>query len=113
MFGNHDLEEALRQARPEIDLKPGFNKQVMRTIASLEKPSMSVFDYVQQLRVAGVSLVLAGVMLLMLNTTTLGQNVDSLAYSVKNATSKVEKYNLKIPSIQNLWHNLYKGKRDK
>lgn len=111
MFGNHELEEALRQARQEIDPGPGFNKKVMRTIASLEKPSISMIDYVQQVRVAGVSLVLAGVMMLMLNTTTLGQNVNSLASSVKSATSRVEKYQLQIPSIQNMWNNLNKEKR--
>ncbi|MGE5405037.1 MAG: hypothetical protein ACM3PP_08860 [Candidatus Saccharibacteria bacterium] len=113
MFGNNDLDEALRQARLEIDPGPGFNKQVMRAIASLEKPSVSVFDYVQQVRVAGVSLVLAGVMLMMLNTTTLGQNVDSLTSSVKNATSKVGKYEFKIPSVQSLWQDVYKEKRVK
>jgi hypothetical protein len=51
-------------------------------------------------------------MLFFLNATPLGQDLSVLATSVKSTTVKVEKYQLKLPDLGNLWFLEKLEKRD-
>lgn len=116
MYRNQDLDEALRKARPqlnrEIGLSQDFNNQVMQKIARLKKPMPERLSRLEELRIAGASLVLAGVMLFFLNATPLGQDLNVLAASVKSTTNKVEQYRLTLPEFGNFWFLEKLEKRD-
>ena len=105
MYRNQDLDEVLRKARPQInrefELNQNFNNQVMQIIGRLNKQKPERLSNLQELRIAGASLVLAGLMLLVINATPLGQDLNVLAASVKSTTVKVEQYRLTLPGVQN------------
>jgi len=116
VYRNQDLDEALRKARPqmarETALPPDFNVRVMREIMGLKGQKAQRPHALQELRIAGVSLVLAGIMLFFLNATPLGQDLSVLAASVKSTTVKVEKYHFTLPDWGDFWFPKKLEKRD-
>ena len=116
MYRNQDLDEALRKARPqmarETALRPDFDAQVMQELRRVKRQRMGRPHGVQELRIAGVSLVLAGIMLFFLNATPLGQDLSVLAASVKSTTVKVEKYHFTLPDWGDFWFPKKLEKRD-
>lgn len=100
MVRNENLEDALKNARMEIELDDEFNRRVMKKIATLNvrERRHEGWDF-QQYRIAGTSLVLAGILLLFLNATPLGNNVEVLAASVKSAAVKVDGFHVSLPKL--------------
>lgn|GEM_PF-3916584 len=116
MYRNSDLDEALRKARPlmarETVLSSDFNERVMREIRGLKRQKAPRPYGLQELRIAGMSLVLAGIMLFFLNATPLGQDLGVLAASVKSTTEKVERYQITLPDWEDFWFLEKLEKRD-
>lgn len=116
MYRNQDFDEALRKARPQMarenGLSQGFNNQVMQEIRRLKRQSPVKSYGLQELRIAGASLVLAGIMLLFLNATPLGQDLSVLAASVKSTTVKAEKFHITLPDLGDFWFLEKLEKRD-
>jgi len=92
------LEDRLRLASPQYSLSVGFTERVMlKTV--YRNPGVRQRDYRwYQLRLAGVSMILAGCLIMAANITPVSGNLDTIKSSLRIAVDQV-------PQVTMPWFN--------
>lgn len=83
------LEIRLRSAAPDFVLLPGFTERVMQQTVYRPTRASQVGYHFQQLRIAGMSMILAGFLIMVSNTIPLSHDLDRFKTSLYTAADQM------------------------